>query len=117
MSEGCVRWYNTKLGYGFVKLHDGRDVFVHSTNLNTEYPLRMLFKGEYVMCDKLEETDKGLQSLSVSGCNNGELLCVSNKQLVRLMNLSDSLPLLNSFQNKNKRKKNQKKSNDHDESK
>lgn len=111
MSEGCVRWYNTKLGYGFVKLHDGRDVFVHSTNLNTEYPLSMLFKGEYVICDKLEETDKGLQSLSVSGCNNGDLLCVSNKQLVKLMNTNNSLPLIKSFQNKNQRNKTLKKTN------
>ena len=100
-----VKWFNNKLQYGYVTLlEDNRDVFVHSSALDTTYPLKCLFKGEYVSVSELENTDKGLQGLKVSGVNGGELLCVSNKQLVRLLNMSLTLPLLN-WQQTNRRGK------------
>ena len=30
-SKGRVKWYNTRLGYGFLEVEGGDDVFVHYT--------------------------------------------------------------------------------------
>ena len=30
---GTVKWYNVKQGYGFITDKDGKDVFVHKSNL------------------------------------------------------------------------------------
>ena len=103
--RGVVKWYSNKLQYGFITLlEDNRDVFVHSNALDTTYPLKCLFKGEYVSVSDLEDSDKGLQGLKVTGVDGGDLLCVSNKQLVRLLNMSLTLPLLN-WQQTNRRGK------------
>ena len=103
--RGVVKWYNSKLQYGFITLLDEeKDVFVHSNALDTTYPLKCLFKGEYVSVSDLEDTDKGSQALKVTGVDGGELLCVANKQLVRLLNMSLTLPMLN-WQQGNRRGK------------
>tara|TARA_B100001094_G_C18124531_1_gene768728 strand:- start:520 stop:927 length:408 start_codon:yes stop_codon:yes gene_type:complete len=103
---GIVKWYNNKLQYGFITLlDDNRDVFVHSNALDTTYNFKCLFKGEYVSVSQLEDSDKGLQTLKVTGLNGGDLLCISNKQLVRLLNMSLTLPLINNWQQTNRRGK------------
>ena len=103
--RGVVKWYNSKLQYGFITLLDeNKDVFVHSNALDTTYPLKCLFKGEYVSVSDLEDSDKGSQALKVTGVDGGELLCVANKQLVRLLNMSLTLPMLN-WQQGNRRGK------------
>jgi len=33
MPEGTVKWFNQRKGYGFISTPDGRDVFVHYSNI------------------------------------------------------------------------------------
>jgi cold shock protein len=36
MSEGTVKWFNTRKGYGFIAAADGKDVFVHYSSIASE---------------------------------------------------------------------------------
>ena len=31
--KGTVKWYNIRKGYGFIQGEDGRDIFVHRTQI------------------------------------------------------------------------------------
>jgi cold shock CspA family protein len=79
---GCVKWFNTKDGYGFINIisgtNSGIDVFVHHSCIivsNQQY--KYLVQGEYVEF-KLITTDFGkhkLQAGYVSGIKGGKLMC------------------------------------------
>ena len=34
MSNGTVKWFNERKGFGFIEQEDGPDVFVHHTGIN-----------------------------------------------------------------------------------
>ncbi|UCF49250.1 MAG: cold shock domain-containing protein [Thermoplasmatales archaeon] len=59
--KGKVKWYNARKGFGFILGEDGKDIFVHrseipdGTYLNEEDPV------EY----ETETTDKGIQAKNV----------------------------------------------------
>ena len=36
MTDGTVKWYDKKKGYGFIACPEGQDIFVHYTNLVKE---------------------------------------------------------------------------------
>ena len=36
MPQGNVKWFDKKKGYGFVD-HEGRDIFIHHTEMNKSY--------------------------------------------------------------------------------
>ena len=36
MSEGTVKWFNTRKGYGFIAAADGKDVFVHYSSISSD---------------------------------------------------------------------------------
>ena len=40
---GTVKWYNDRLGYGFLQREDGEDVFVHYTEVENAI-VRTLFE-------------------------------------------------------------------------
>ncbi|MAE66330.1 MAG: cold-shock protein [Phycisphaeraceae bacterium] len=62
-TNGCVKWFDPKKGFGFIEGPDGRDVFVHYTQIQGE-GFRSLKDGESVEYD-LIEGDKGLQARQV----------------------------------------------------
>ena len=75
---GQVKWFDNKLGYGFVTViseeHRGDDIFVHQTNvhpLQSEY--RTLLKGEYVSLNISDDSKR--QALDVTGVLGGSLRC------------------------------------------
>ena len=77
-SLGQVKWFDNKLGYGFITVlnndHSGKDVFVHQTNVHPcESEYRTLSKGEYVSLNV--STDEKVQALDVTGVLGGTLRC------------------------------------------
>lgn len=50
MARGKVKWFNAKKGYGFISTDEGKDVFVHHKEIQTE-GFRTLREGEEVEFD------------------------------------------------------------------
>jgi len=76
---GCVKWFNSKLGYGFItNISSSEDIFVHHTSLQSETEnFRYLVQGEYVQFN-LVQTREGSydkHAVDVTGVLKGRLLC------------------------------------------
>lgn len=78
---GNTKWFNDKLGYGFVTICDGdqkgKDIFVHHSGinpLNSNY--KTLRKGEYIQFNIITGKN-GLQAVDVTGIKGGPLMCDS----------------------------------------
>lgn len=76
---GQCKWFNDKLGYGFITIQDGndkgKDIFVHHSGikpLNSNY--KTLKKGEYINFG-ITNGDNGLQAINVTGICGGSLMC------------------------------------------
>ncbi len=63
MSTGVVKWFNDAKGFGFIQLDDGKDVFVHHSEIKAD-GFRSLKEGEKVEFDLLE-SPKGLKASNV----------------------------------------------------
>jgi cold shock protein len=63
MSEGRVKWFNDKKGYGFIETKDQGDVFVHCSAIASE-GFRSLSEGDRVSFD-VERGPKGPQAVNV----------------------------------------------------
>ena len=63
MSDGIVKWFNARKGYGFVTTDDGRDIFVHYASISGD-GYKTLTEGETVSFD-IVEGEKGLRAESV----------------------------------------------------
>lgn len=70
MIEGTVKWFNTEKGYGFIAGDDGRDAFVHWSNI-TGTGFRNLVDGQRVGFDT-EDTEKGPQAVNVFALGDTE---------------------------------------------
>ena len=65
MSNGIVKWFNEKKGFGFIEPDDGsKDVFVHRNNVNGLGWDDGLRDGEEVEYD-VERGPKGLAAVNV----------------------------------------------------
>lgn len=63
MAEGIVKWFNDKKGYGFIKMEDGRDLFVHYSSIDAP-GFKTLSEGDRVTFE-IEETQRGPQARNV----------------------------------------------------
>jgi len=63
MSEGKVKWFNTRKGYGFISTEDGTDIFVHYSSISGD-GYRALSEDDSVSFD-IVEGEKGLRAENV----------------------------------------------------
>ncbi len=63
MSDGKVKWFNPRKGYGFIATEDGRDIFVHYSSISGD-GYKTLAEGEPVTFEVVEG-DKGLRAENV----------------------------------------------------
>lgn len=79
---GCVKWFNTKAGYGFLTdVTDskvGEDVFVHHSGVKSSTEqYTYLVQGEYVWFNKeeLQNDRHKYKATQVRGVSEGLLMC------------------------------------------
>ena len=63
MSDGTVKWFNQRKGYGFLCTADGRDIFVHYSNIPGE-GFKTLTEGDPISFD-IVEGEKGPRAENV----------------------------------------------------
>lgn len=63
MSEGRVKWFNEKKGFGFIEKDDGEDIFVHFSAIQ-DTGFKTLTEGQRVSFD-VEKGKKGLAAVNV----------------------------------------------------
>jgi CspA family cold shock protein len=63
MAAGTVKWFNDSKGYGFITSEDGKDVFVHHSDIQGEGH-KSLAEGENVTFEVIEGP-KGPKAVSV----------------------------------------------------
>jgi cold shock protein len=63
MSEGKVKWFNPRKGYGFIANADGKDIFVHYASIAGN-GYKTLAEGDPVTFD-IVEGEKGLRAENV----------------------------------------------------
>lgn len=64
MLDGTVKWFNKDKGYGFITTEEGKDVFVHFSQINIE-GFKTLVEGQAVNFD-ITEGPKGEQASNVT---------------------------------------------------
>ncbi len=47
MANGTVKWFNEKKGYGFIKMENGSEIFVHHSEIQSD-GFRTLSEGQNV---------------------------------------------------------------------
>lgn len=64
MYTGVVKWFDNEKGYGFISGNDGRDVFVHHSQVKEQGHNKDLHEGQQVSFD-IVEREKGAQAINV----------------------------------------------------
>jgi cold shock protein len=78
MSEGTVKWFNTRKGYGFIAAADGKDVFVHYSSISSE-GYKTLEEGDPVSFD-IVQGEKGPRAENVVLLSAGGAKAKKNEQ-------------------------------------
>lgn len=55
MASGKVKWFDAKKGFGFIVSSDGKDVFVHFSEIKTDQTYKTLDEGNEVEFELLED--------------------------------------------------------------
>jgi len=63
MSEGRVKWFNERKGFGFIEQEGGRDIFVHFSAIQAT-GFKTLAEGQQVSFDVVQGK-KGLEAENV----------------------------------------------------
>jgi len=61
--KGTVKWFDTAKGYGFITTDEGKELFVHYSNIKTE-GFKQLKRGQKVEFEIIEG-DRGPQASEV----------------------------------------------------
>lgn len=64
--KGNVKWFNEKKGYGFITGENGKDFFVHFSDITGE-GFKSLEDGQAVEFDT-KKSDRGTQAVNVIKC-------------------------------------------------
>ena len=64
MTNGVVKWFNEKKGFGFIEQDDGPDVFVHHTGISGS-GFKSLREGDRVTFD-IQQGPKGPSAVNVT---------------------------------------------------
>ncbi len=64
MTDGTVKWFNARKGYGFIADDQGRDIFVHYASITGD-GYKTLAEGDSVSFD-IVEGEKGLRAENVA---------------------------------------------------
>ncbi|MFR4519904.1 MAG: cold-shock protein [Fusobacterium sp.] len=63
MNKGTVKWFNAEKGFGFITSEEGKDLFVHFSEIQKD-GFKTLEEGEKVTFD-VKEGQKGPQAANV----------------------------------------------------
>jgi cold shock protein len=64
MSNGTVKWFSERKGFGFIEQEDGTDVFVHHSSINAS-GFKNLHEGDKVTYN-VEQGQKGPAAVNVT---------------------------------------------------